>query len=70
MATAEAAVSATLVPQETEARAAISKQYDDEWESHVLGTYRRVAADYNKKIDDYYRPIFDQLLRQAETGPR
>jgi hypothetical protein len=51
--------------QETAARQEILQAEENAWETEVLGTYRKVAAEYNRRIEEQYKPMFDALLQQV-----
>ena len=62
-------MSSALESTENAARQEILTAEENAWETEILGYYRRVAAAYNKKIEDEFRPLFDALLQQASRGP-
>jgi hypothetical protein len=58
-----------LEEAEAVARHTVVQSEAASWETDILGYYRKVAREYNRRIEDEYRPMFEALLKQASTGP-
>ena len=55
-----------LQQQETAARQNLLQEEENAWETEILGYYRKVAAEHNRKVQESFKPLFDALMSQVD----